>query len=131
MTWPADWSADVVEVYASLARERGWPSDTIEAVASNAQYIRGLDESERPRQHFAGDFDGEQWLFEAVEDRGELIVIRQILIAGDGRSHRYSWRWLDDDDGGLTDQALDPADGPAPTTAAHFEVAWGGAGPGR
>lgn len=124
MTWPADWSSDVVEGYDALARKRGWSASTMEAVASTAQHIRGLARSDGPHQHFAGELDGERWFFEAVVDHGDLVVIRQIHVDADGAIHRYSWRWLEDDDGGLTDQSLDGADSLAPTTAAHFDGAW-------
>jgi hypothetical protein len=124
VSWPADWSADVVDRYAALSARFGWPDSVVEAVASNAQYIRRLADSDRPRRHFAGELDGDQWFFEVVEDRGELIVIRQVLIEANGRAHHYSWMRLEDETGGLTDQALDPSQGPSPTTAAAFDEVW-------
>jgi hypothetical protein len=126
LTGPADWSAEVVDRYASRAARLGWPPSVVEAVASNAEHIRNLAGSARRRRYFAGESEGDQWLFEAVEDLGELVVIRQVLIEPNGATHRCSWSWIEDDEGGLTDEPLDPLRGPSPTTAACFEEAWSG-----
>ncbi|MFD7242385.1 hypothetical protein [Streptomyces massasporeus] len=76
-----------------------------EAVA----YFRALDEKATLRHHFRhADEDGGLWYIEAVPDRGELIVVKQAELTSAGRLHRYSWERLEDEHGGLTDQAIAP-----------------------
>ncbi|GAA3254056.1 hypothetical protein GCM10010469_15380 [Streptomyces labedae] len=62
-----------------------------------------------PRYHFRhADEKGGLWYIEAVPDRGELVAIKQAELTSAGRLHRYSWEHLEDEHGGLTDQAIDP-----------------------
>jgi hypothetical protein len=73
------------------------------------EFIRELDASELGRSHWEGrDEEGGRWLFEAVHlPDGSRAVVRQVHAALDGTARRYSWEHIEDDDGGLTDQALD------------------------
>lgn len=90
-------------------------------------YFRSLVESERPRSYWTGiapDDPFERWLFETVEDEGQTVAIRQIAVRGD-RSLGYSADHLEDEDGFLTDQALEPAEwGLAASDADTFEREW-------
>ncbi|MGA5030940.1 hypothetical protein ACPB8P_10265 [Streptomyces cellulosae] len=77
--------------------------------AETAAYFRALDESATLRHHFRhADEDGGLWYIEAVPDHGELIVVKQAELTSAGQLHRYSWEHLEDEHGGLTDQAIDP-----------------------
>jgi hypothetical protein len=119
-SWPVAWPVDVREFYESLAVQYGWPDVVVDGVAANVEYLRGLDESDRERVYLCGDDEeGSRWYFEAVEDRGELVPIRQVEI-GDDSVHRYSWRRREDESGFLTDQAIDPGDGLERCEAAVF-----------
>ncbi|MEU2224485.1 hypothetical protein [Streptomyces sp. NPDC018347] len=44
----------------------------------------------------------------AVPDRGEAVVVKQAELTSAGHLHRYSREHLEDEHGGLTDQAIDP-----------------------
>ncbi|KAB2974643.1 hypothetical protein F8R89_23200 [Streptomyces sp. SS1-1] len=75
-----------------------------EAVA----YFKALDESATLRHHFRHtDEEGGLWYIEAVRDGDELIVVKQAELTSAGRLHRYKWEHLEDEDGCLTDQAID------------------------
>ncbi|CAL9490031.1 hypothetical protein SUDANB15_03200 [Streptomyces sp. enrichment culture] len=77
--------------------------------AETVAYFRALDENATLRHHFRhADEEGGLWYIEAVPDRGELVAIRQAELTSAGRLHRYSWEYLEDEHGFLTDQALDP-----------------------
>ncbi|MFD5100340.1 hypothetical protein [Streptomyces albidochromogenes] len=81
--------------------------------AETVAYFRALDENATLRHHFRhADEEGGLWYIEAVPDRGELIVINQAEPTSAGQLHRYSWEHLDDEHGGLTDQAIDPEEDP-------------------
>jgi CRISPR/Cas system CMR subunit Cmr4 (Cas7 group RAMP superfamily) len=76
-------------------------------------YYRALEESATLRRHFRHvDEEGGLWYIEAVPDRGELIVIKQAELTAAGQLHRYCWEHLEDEHGGLTDQAIDPEQDP-------------------
>ncbi len=82
-----------------------------------------------PRSHWGGvspDDPAERWFFEAVEDAGELVAIRQLTVESDGTKHVYSAEHLDDEWGFLTDQPLRPdeSDGLLPISAETFQAAW-------
>jgi hypothetical protein len=49
----------------------------------------------------------------------ETIAVKQIEVTPDGTVHRYSWRWLEDAGGFLTDQLH-------PITRDRFYQVWGG-----
>jgi hypothetical protein len=125
MTWPAAWPSDVVDWYASLASKFGWPPVVVEGVVANVEFLRRLDDGDLPRSYLQGEFEGVRWFWEAVLAGAELVAVRQIEISADGSARRYSWRRREDDAGGLTDQALKPADGLAPLSREEFLAAWG------
>ncbi|WP_327577890.1 hypothetical protein [Streptomyces sp. NBC_00145] len=89
-------------------------------------YYRALDEGATLRHHFRhADEEGGFWYIEAVPDRGELIVIKQAELTSAGQLHRYSWEHLEDEDGGLTDQAIDPEEDPLEAIPAEeFQRIW-------
>ncbi|MBL3804906.1 hypothetical protein [Streptomyces sp. BRB081] len=91
-------------------------------------HYRTLDEHAAFRQHFRhADEDGNLWYFEAVPDRGELVVVRQAELTPSGRLLRYDWRHLEDEHGFLTDQPIDLAEGPVEVIAAEeFRRVWAG-----
>lgn len=123
--WPHDWPDEVQNFYSSLAATYQWSQDTIVAFTASVEYVRRLDESDRARVYFSGHADGARWLFETVQDGVDLAAIRQILINDDdGVVHRYSWRRLEDDFGGLTDQAVVAEGGVERSGPAEFIEAW-------
>jgi hypothetical protein len=123
-SWPTSWPDAVRQFYESLADEFGWSDYVVEGVSANVEYLRGLDASDRERAYFSGDAEGERWLFEAVDDGGRFVVIRQVVIDAGGGVHRYSWRRREDEHGGLTDQAIEPTDGLERGEVSEFIDAW-------
>ncbi|MET7679185.1 hypothetical protein [Streptomyces sp. NPDC005423] len=104
-------------------------TDHLERIAAETTaYYRTLDECATLRHHFRhADEEGGLWYVEAVPDpdHGELIVIKQAELTPAGRLHRYSWGHLEDEHGGLTDQAVDPEEDPLDTVpAAEFQRVW-------
>ncbi|GAA3164646.1 MULTISPECIES: hypothetical protein [Streptomyces] len=95
-------------------------------IAETVAYYRALDENATVRRHFRhADEDGGLWHFEAVPDRGELIVVKQAELTPAGRLHRYSWQHLEDDHGFLTDQPIDLDEDPVEAVPAEeFQQAW-------
>ncbi|MEU7179049.1 MULTISPECIES: hypothetical protein [Streptomyces] len=95
-------------------------------IAETVAYYRALDESATLRHHFRhADEDGGLWHFEAVHDRGELIVIKQAELTSTGQLHRYSWQHLEDGHGFLTDQAIDLEEDPVEAIPAEeFQQVW-------
>ncbi|MFE5514923.1 hypothetical protein ACFQ9J_30770 [Streptomyces sp. NPDC056529] len=89
-------------------------------------YYRALDRAATLRHHFRhADEEGGLWYIEAVPDRGELVVVKQAELTSTGQLHRYSWEHLEDDYGGLTDQAIDPAVDPlSAIPAEEFRQVW-------
>ncbi|MFD3732960.1 hypothetical protein [Streptomyces sp. NPDC058632] len=89
-------------------------------------YYRALDEGATLRHHFRhADEEGGLWYIEAVPDRSELIAIKQAELTSASQLHRYSWRHLEDEHGGLTDQAIDPERDPLePISAEEFHQVW-------
>ncbi|HZF90300.1 hypothetical protein [Streptomyces sp.] len=94
--------------------------------AETVAYYRALDEAAAPRHHFRhADEQGGLWYLEAVADRGELIIIKQAQLTSAGQLHRYSWEHLEDEHGGLTDQAIAPDEDPLETIPAEeFQQVW-------
>ncbi|WP_329411197.1 hypothetical protein OG802_15975 [Streptomyces sp. NBC_00704] len=88
--------------------------DDLERIAAEiTAYYRALDECATQRHHFRhADEEGDLWYIEAVPARGKLIVIKQAELTAAGQLHRYSWEHLEDEHGGLTDQATDPGQDP-------------------
>jgi CRISPR/Cas system CMR subunit Cmr4 (Cas7 group RAMP superfamily) len=94
--------------------------------AETVAYFQALDENATRRHHFRHtDEEGGLWYIEAVPDRDELIVIKQAELTSAGRLHRYSWEHLEDEHGGLTDQAIDPEEDPLEVIPAEeFQRVW-------
>ncbi len=94
--------------------------------AETVAYFRALDENATLRHHFRhADEEGGLWYIEAVPDRGELIVIKQAELTPAGQLYRYGWECLEDEHGGLTDQAIDPEEDPLETISAEeFRQVW-------
>ncbi|MFE1689850.1 hypothetical protein ACFW64_19155 [Streptomyces albidoflavus] len=54
-----------------------------------------------------------------------MIVVKQAELTSAGQLHRYSWEHLEDEHGGLTDQAIDPEEDPLKAiTANEFQRVW-------
>jgi hypothetical protein len=54
-----------------------------------------------------------------------LIVIKQAELTSASQLHRYSWENLEDEHGGLTDQAIDPGEDPLEAIPAEeFQRIW-------
>jgi hypothetical protein len=98
----------------------------LERIAQIVAYYRALDEGATLRRHFRhADEEGGLWYIEAVPDRGELTVIKQAELTSAGQLHRYSWKHLEDQHGGLTDQAIDPEVDPLEAIPAEeFQRVW-------
>ena len=73
--------------------------------------IRALDESDRRHSYwyFHWEDEGSHWFVETVDDNGESWPVKQLVIEADGTSNRYWWEHMEDEAGGLGDQALDPS----------------------
>jgi hypothetical protein len=101
---------DVRTEHPALARWHDGRVVDLERIrAETLAYFRALDENATLRHHFRhADEEGGLWYIEAVPDRGELIVVKQAELTSAGQLHRYSWEHLEDEHGGLTDQAVDP-----------------------
>ena len=110
----------------------GFDYDPLVAVEESVEYYRSLQSSSRTRRYFlahAPDHPTERWYFEAVEDNGELVAIRQLVIEGDGSRHSYSADHMEDEWGFLTDQPLDDSidEGLVSVcTEDTFKAAWDG-----
>ncbi|MEV0286018.1 MULTISPECIES: hypothetical protein [unclassified Kribbella] len=117
---------DVEAYYAELAERRGWSPETAAAIRSTVQLIRDLDRGTAPRTYGAlADDNGTDWLYEAVWHEREWVVVRQLGAAEDGTITRYWWQRLEDDEGMLTDQALDRDEwGLRALTREDFYTAW-------
>lgn len=77
-------------------------------------YFRALDENATLRHHFRH-----------ADEEGGLWYIKQAELTSAGRLHRYSWEHLEDEHGGLTDQAIDPEEDPLEAIPAErFQRVW-------
>lgn len=98
----------VVGVKTAQPRLASWHDDSV-ADLERIAYYRALDERAALRRYFRHeDEEGGRWYSKAAPDRGELIVLKQAELTSAGQFHRYSWEHLEDERGGLTDQAIDP-----------------------
>lgn len=94
---------------------------------ASIEYYLALDRSDRPRTYLFGpspDDERELWYFEAVDDNGALIAIRQLTIGADGTRHAYSPQHIEDEWGFLADQPIDCADELTPCDATQFRQIW-------
>ncbi|MER0240653.1 hypothetical protein AAHZ94_01145 [Streptomyces sp. HSW2009] len=94
--------------------------------AERTAYYRALDEGAAIRHHFHhADEDGGLWYFQAVPDRGELVVVKQAELTPAGHLHRYDWAHLEDAHGFLTDQPIDLEGDPVEAISAEeFQRVW-------
>ena len=118
---------DVRTEQPARARWHDGPVVDLERIkAETAAYFRALDEHATLRRHFRhADEEGGMWYLEAVPDRSELIVIKQAELTSAGQLRRYSWEHLEDEHGGLTDQAIDPGVDPLESIPAEeFHRVW-------
>lgn len=126
-----DFPADVETHCRHLAVQHHWPPETEAAFRASVAWYRALDEGFEPRQYFEyvdhkGLVDeGARWLWEAIAVNHETVAIRQIELDSSGVAHCYWWRHLEDDAGGLTDQALDVGEpGLTPVSRSAFYALW-------
>jgi hypothetical protein len=89
-------------------------------------YLRSLEESERPREHWPGidPEDGTEWLFETVEEDGKRMAIKQMTVHPSGAIDRYWWENLEDEARFLTDQPVNVADELDAISADEFTRLW-------
>ncbi|RSN34684.1 hypothetical protein DL990_13705 [Amycolatopsis sp. WAC 01416] len=126
-----DLPADVETHYLRLAAQRHWPPETESAFRASVAWYRALDEGSELRQYYEYvDHEGlvnegARWLWEAIVVDHETVAVKQIEQDSSGAVHRYWWRNIEDDAGGLTDQALDLADpGLTPVSRSTFSALW-------
>ena len=118
---------DVEAYYAELARRRDWSPETVRAIRATVELIRDLDRGTAPRTYgaLADEETGTDWLYEAVWHEREWVVVRQLGAAEDGAITKYWWQRLEDDEGMLTDKALDRDEwGLRPLSREDFYTAW-------
>lgn len=99
------------------------------ATAEYVTYLLALQASSRARVYLFGpspDDLAELWYFEAVDDGGERIAIRQLTVQADGSRHAYSPQHVADEWGALTDQPIDYVNQLSACSAEDFLVVWGG-----
>ena len=91
-----------------------------------SQFIRSLDERPGHRQYLAAHDaeDGRRYLWEVIDDRGELVAVKQLEIDLQGRRWRYDWTHLEDENGFLTDQPLFVDKNIRETTRDEFFKEW-------
>ncbi|MFD5243649.1 hypothetical protein ACFWIW_03875 [Amycolatopsis sp. NPDC058340] len=126
-----DFPQDVETRYRRLAAQRHWSLETEAAFRASVAWYRAFDESSELRQYYEyvdheGLVDeGARWLWEAITVNDEAVAIKQIELDSSGTAHRYCWRNIEDDAGGLTDRALDLADpGFTPISRSAFYALW-------
>jgi len=119
--------ADVEAYYAELAQRRDWSPETVRAIRATVELIRDLDRGTASRTYgaLADEATGTDWLYEAVWHEREWVVVRQLGAAEDGAVTKYWWQRLEDDEGMLTDKALDRGEwGLRPLSREDFYTAW-------
>lgn len=103
-----------------------WPAETEAAFRASVAWYQALDESAGPRGYFEFvDDEGAHWLWETLEVGEETVAVKQVEVGTSGVVRRYSWRYLEDEDSGLTDQALDlTTPGLTPVSRSAFYAIW-------
>ena len=99
------------------------------ATAEYVTHFLALQESSRARVYLFGsspEDPAELWYFEAVDDGGNRIAIRQLTVEADGSRHAYSPQHMEDEWGALTDQPIDFANQLSACSAEDFFVVWEG-----
>ncbi|MER6666004.1 hypothetical protein ABT256_15805 [Amycolatopsis japonica] len=127
----SDFPPDVEARYRRLTAQRHWPRETEAAFRANVAWYRALDEGSELRRYYEyvdheGLVDeGARRLWEAIVVEQETVAIRQIELDSSGTIRRYWWRNIEDDAGGLTDQALDLTEpGLTPVSPSAFYSLW-------
>lgn len=126
-----DLPPEIAEHYRRAVQRGGLPPQTAAALLRAVARYRHLDEEPGPRGYYErideeGLYDkGGRWLWETVAVDTEIIAVKQIEVTSDGIVRCYSWRWLEDRDGGLTDQSLHPEEEELqPITRDRFYELW-------
>lgn len=127
----ADLPADVRYSNRRLAQSRRWPPESEAAFLHTVAWFRAVDEGPGVRRYYERADEeglaaqGTRWLWEAVIVNGAVTAVKQLEMPLHGPVRRYWWRWLEDDDSGLTDQALVPDEmGLHPITREAFYQVW-------
>jgi hypothetical protein len=91
-------------------------------------FIRSLEERPGTRHYLTAQDpeDGRRYLWEAVDDGGAQIAVKQLEIDLEGRRWHYDWKHLEDDNGFLTDQPLYVDKNILKTTRNAFFEEWEG-----
>ena len=92
-------------------------------------YFQGLEESDRAREHWRvidPDDGRAEWLFQTVEDDGQRIAIKQMIVHPSGAIDRYWWKHLEDEAGFLTEQPVDYTEQLVAISAEEFDGLWSG-----
>jgi hypothetical protein len=92
-------------------------------------YLQGLEESDRAREHWRvidPDDGRAEWLFQTVEDDGQRIAIKQMIVHPSGAIDRYWWKHLEDEAGFLTEQPVDYTEQLVAISAEEFDGLWSG-----
>lgn len=117
-----DFPADVEAHCRRLAVQHNWSPEAETAFRATVAWYRSLDESS---EHEGLVDEGARWLWDAIVVNDETVAIRQIELGSSGAAHCYWWRHLEDDAGGLTDQALDLAEpGLCVVSRSVFRALW-------
>ena len=126
-----DLPPDAARRYRLAARQGNLLPQTQAAILRAAGRYRRLEEGRGPCGYYErvdeeGLYDeGGRWLWETVTVNTEIIAVKQIEVNSAGAVRRYSWRWLYDADGGLTDQPLYPEEEElCPITRDRFYKVW-------
>jgi hypothetical protein len=126
-----DLPPEIAERYRRAAQQRNLLPETAAAILRAVAWYRDLDERPGPRGYYQrideeGLYDkGGRWLWETITVNTKIIAIKQIEVTSDGVVRRYGWQWLEDRDGGLTDQPLYPeAEELRPITRDRFYEVW-------
>jgi hypothetical protein len=121
----------IAERYRRAAQQRNLPSEIATAILRAVAWYRNLDEGPGPRGYYElvdeeGLCDkGGRWLWETATVDTEIIAVKQIEVTSDGTVRRYDWQWLEDRDGGLTDQPMYPEEEELrPITRDRFYEVW-------
>ena len=90
------------------------------------RFIQSLAERPGPRLYLKAQDpeDGRRYLWEAVEDGGRLVAVKQLEIDVQGVRWRYDWKHLEDENGFLTDQPLNMDTNILETTRSEFFNEW-------
>ena len=120
-----EWPAEVDAYYRQ--RATGGTDEAGRLMFELAETIRVLDASRQPRTFYMDTFpDGSRRLIEAaLTDDDLLVAVKQIDVSPANELRRYWWQRVEDDDGFILDQPVNPAeDGLQEIDAASFTAVW-------